>query len=354
MKQRYPLTAPKEIHRLLMSEGEELDALLTEALRLRRAHTGEAVYLRGLIEYSNRCAKDCLYCGIRRSAAGVVRYTLSHEEVVEAAGVAHAAGWASIVLQAGERQDEAHVASIEELLHTIHERFKGALGITLSLGEQSEATYERWHKAGARRYLLRIESSSPELYASLHPTDPLHRFEQRVEALHALRRTGYQVGTGVMIGLPGQRIEHLVADLQWMQRFGIDMCGMGPYIPASGTPLSERSGEIPTESERLALSLKMIATLRLMMPSINIAASTALQSLDPTALKRALLGGANIVMPRLTPSSERSHYQLYDRPTPPRSQQELLTEIAAASPLGLNAWGDSPHFKERKSKRAVK
>ncbi len=325
---------------MLRSTGADQAALFERAHAVRLATVGEKTYLRGLIEYSNVCAKDCLYCGIRCNNRLVKRYTLTPDEVATAARVALDRRYGSIVLQAGEITSSQHVDTIEAIIRDVKRLSDGRLGITLSLGEQSEATYRRWFEAGAHRYLLRIEASSKALYEKLHPDDENHLYERRLAALRSLRNAGYQVGTGVMIGLPFQTVEDLADDLLFMKRFDIDMCGMGPYLEHEHTPLYAHAEKLLPITERLELSLKMVAALRLLMPDINIAATTALQSIDPLGRERALRAGANVVMPNITPAPYNASYKLYENK--PQSENLRIPE----SEIGYDAWGDSPHFRK--------
>lgn len=319
----------------LTSNGSEIFA---RAAAVKLAGVGPKVYLRGLIEYSNICRKDCLYCGIRKSNSNVCRYQLPHDQVIDAAEYAHRHGFGSVVIQAGEIASPTYVSNIERIIRDIKSLSDNRLGITLSLGEQSEQTLRRWKDAGASRYLLRIEASNPSLYTAIHPAD--HRFDDRLQALQLIKKVGYQTGTGVMIGLPSQTTDNLADDLLFMQKFDIDMCGMGPYIEHPDTPMAENPSPM-TLNERFDLTLKMIALLRIMMPDINIAATTALQAIDPQhGRQRALAIGANIIMPNITPSDQRANYKLYNNK--PLSDLEL-----ADFDVAYNEWGDSPHFAAR-------
>ncbi|MCD8071931.1 MAG: [FeFe] hydrogenase H-cluster radical SAM maturase HydE [Alistipes sp.] len=329
-----------ELAGMLSAEGDEMEALLESAGKLKKETIGDGIYLRGLIEYSNICRKDCLYCGIRRSAA-VGCYTLSEEEVLECARFAHRNNYGSVVIQGGENQSREHIETIARLVRQIKELSCGGLGITLSLGEQTEETYRRWFEAGAHRYLLRIETSDERLYRSIHPDDSLHSYALRLEALEALKRCGYQVGTGVMIGLPGQGVEDLARDLLFMRDMDIDMCGMGPYVESQQTPLACASGpRLPLE-KRYGLSLKMVAALRMLMPDINIAATTALQAIFPQGRLRAIGAGANVIMPNLTPATYRESYFLYDNK--PLSFDSKIIE----NNIRYGEWGDPVHFSKR-------
>lgn len=312
--------------------------LFAAAVEMRNRTVGDRVYLRGLIELSNRCRKNCLYCGIRRGHLGVERYELTDEQLLAAAERAWRAGYGSVVIQAGERTDGVFVERVERLVRRMKELSNGELGITLSLGEQPRGTYRRWFAAGAHRYLLRIEASSPELYARIHPAD--HRYAERLACLCALREEGYQVGTGVMIGLPFQTVENLADDLLFFKALDIDMCGMGPYIEAPGAPLVAVASPF-SRAERLQLALRMIALLRLSMPDINIAATTALHALHPQGRELGIAAGANVMMPNLTPEAARNHYRLYDD-KPLQDMDWRGIEVAVD-----NTWGDSLHFAAR-------
>jgi biotin synthase len=280
---------------------------------------------------------------------------MTEEETLDAARYAWENRFASIVLQSGERQDEAFVLIIESLIRRIQAATRNELHITLSLGEQTHETYQRWFKAGAHRYLLRIEASAPDLYHQLHPDDERHSYETRLNCLKSLRAAGFQVGTGVMIGLPHQTISNLAEDLLFFRDMDVDMVGMGPYIEHRDTPLYSRRSDLPTQHARLLLSLKMVALLRIMMKDINIAATTAMQTLDPMGKEKALQAGANVIMPNLTPTKYRRDYLLYEN-------KPCLDEESAACKTCLEArihmagdavaygeWGDSKHFESRKT-----
>ena len=317
------------------------EALCQEAYRVKVAAVGPEVYLRGLIEISNQCAKDCLYCGIRRSVR-CPRYELSEEEVMAAARVAASRRYGSLVLQGGERADRKFTQKITRLLKAIKAIDTGddpPLGITLSLGEQPREIYEEWFRAGAHRYLLRIESSNPDLYYKIHPHD--HSYDRRLQALYDLKEIGYQAGTGAMIGLPFQTAEDLADDLLFYKEFDAPMVGMGPYNPHPETPLTLSGASYSSAQRRFALGLKMIALLRLLMPDINIAAATALEILDPRGREKGILSGANVLMPNLTPPQQMVKYNLYDRKTLNASDVQGLTEQGI--PIGYGRWGDSKH-----------
>lgn len=326
----------------------KLGGLFKEARACAVEHVGPKVYFRGLIEFSNLCGKDCYYCGIRKSNANVTRFEMSQNEILECARAAHEMGYGSIVLQSGERQDEAFICFVESTLCRIKAEMPGELGITLSAGEQTAATYRRWFEAGAHRYLLRIETSSPTLYAKLHPQG--HSFETRRACLRTLREIGYQVGTGVMIGLPFQTREDLVRDIQFFIEEDIDMIGMGPYVRHADTPMAD---EDHAPEENFRLGLVMIALVRLVLKDVNIAAATALQTLDPAGREKGVQAGANIIMPNMTPTGYRKFYQLYDnKPCLDENARQCQSCLerrvrAAGAEIGRSQWGDSPHFRRR-------
>ncbi len=348
-----PTWTSDELAMLLMLRGSGQKALLARAEECLLAHRGDNVFYRGLVEFSNICTKDCLYCGIRKSNKNVERYELPHDQIVESARYAWEHNYGSLVLQSGERCNPAFAEKIDHLLRDIRQVTKGELGITLSLGEQSLETYRRWFNSGAHRYLLRIETTNRELYRQLHPRDDKHSFEKRLQCLKYLQNIGYQTGTGVMIGLPGQSAQHLADDLLFMKQFDIDMVGMGPYIEHEETPLYPRKEELWPIRERFLTALNMIALLRLMMPDINIAATTAMQTIDPVGREKALRAGANIIMPNITPSNFRKSYLLYNnKPCIEEGADDCsdclsLRLSLAGRKLGSNQWGDSPHYYKR-------
>lgn len=324
--------------------------LFSTATQVKQKNVGNKVYLRGLIEYSNRCSKDCYYCGIRVSNAKVCRYEMSDEAVLDAVECAYHQGVGSIVLQAGERRDSDFSLKIEALLKRIMSRTHHEIGITLSLGEQDEDTYKRWRDVGAKRYLLRIEAANKKLYEKLHPRN--HNYNERLKCLAILKKLNYQTGTGVMIGLPFQTIEHLAEDLLFFQDLDIDMIGMGPYIEHSETPLFAQKNEVPVE-KRFELTLKMIALLRIQMPTINIAATTALQTLDIFGREKAVKVGANVIMPNITPAQYREKYFLYDGKTIVKDTfEDTISDLEnrlskIGSEIGYGLHGDPIHFTKK-------
>lgn len=350
----------EDIARILRIRAPEEAALLQRrAYDVTTEVMGQNVYLRGLIEISNICTANCRYCGIRKANHTVERYTLPRETILDCARLAVKNGYGSIAIQAGERRDPKWVEFIAELLRDIHrvstsETLPSGLGVTLSLGEQSLDVYEYWAEASGNpdglRYLLRIESSNPTLFHRLHCTPGKYEkvLEHRYEALANLRKAGYQVGTGVMIGLPGQTIEDLVQDIRTFEKVGADMIGMGPYLTSLGADMVSL-GQMPHD-DLLRLSLNMIAATRLVLRNINIAAATALETLEPRGRIQGILHGCNVVMPNITPQQTRSSYQLYDNKAGTEVGAESNIHVEndivrlAQRTLGLNRLGSSLHW----------
>lgn len=288
---------------LLADDSSALIRRLTAAAQAETVRVyGTAVWLRGLIEVSNICLNNCLYCGIRRDRASLHRYRLREEEIVAAANLGYDIGLRTAVMQGGEDP-----WFTDERLCRIIRAIKAAhpdMAVTLSLGERPEESYRALHDAGTDRYLLRHETATAEHYARLHPAEM--SFSGRMECLRALRRTGYQVGTGFMVGSPGQTVQHLAADLNFIGHFRPEMVGIGPFIPAEGTPFAEA----PAGSVRH--TLRLISIIRLIVPHALIPATTALATLTREGHRLGILAGANVIMPNLTPAAHRADYALYD------------------------------------------
>jgi len=340
---------------LATTDADELEVIRYAAEQTLLQHCGDTVRLRGLIEFSNRCVLDCHYCGIRRSNKAVDRYTLELDEIVETAQWCGQKGYGSIVLQSGERRDAKFVQLVTDAIKAIKTETRtpelpDGVGITLCVGEQSAETYARWYEAGAHRYLLRMESSLPSLFAALHP--PEQSYASRVACLRSLKDIGYQVGTGVMIGLPGQSLDDLVDDVLFFQELGVDMIGMGPYIPHEQAVLPGNPAILDADT-RLQLSLKMIAATRLLLRDVNIAATTALQALSETGREQGLRYGANVIMPQVTPPRVRRMYTLYDgKPCLDDNAEQCATCLegrihSVGRRVLRNGWGDSAHYAKR-------
>lgn len=340
-------------------------ALASLAREVMLAEVGPNVHLRGLLEFSNRCRCDCFYCGIRRSNRSERDFTLTEDEIASVARHCLASGFGSMTLQSGERRDDAFVSFVERMIRrikaeTVTHDLPNGLGITLCVGEQSRETFARFFEAGAHRYLLRIETSDPDLFARLHP--PKQSYDARVRALVDIKEIGYQLGTGVMIGIPGQDAGALARDVKFFRDIDADMIGMGPYIEADGTAAVEmnRRRLLPagTAHERLRRSLRMIGVTRIALRDVNIAATTALQALSPTGREAGLAFGANVMMPIVTPGGMRRAYQLYDGKPCIDEEAEACTRCTArrvafiGRPLSRNRWGDAPHAVGRDALRS--
>lgn len=290
---------------LLKSATQDLNVLQLlrdNAVRTARQQFGLGIYIRGLIELSSFCRCNCLYCGLRRSNRTAERYRLTQEEVLRCCKEGYKLGFRTFVLQGGE--DGTHSDEwLETLLCQMRSQYPN-VAITLSLGERSENSYIRLKRAGANRYLLRHEAANAELYESLHPEG--RGIAHRIACAEALKRAGYQVGLGMMIGVKGQTIEHLVEDLALIERMKPEMVGIGPFLPHKATPL----GDEPAGD--LNLTLATIAIVRLMLPKALIPSTTALASLTPRGRLEGILSGANVVMPNLSPSDVRAKYAIYE------------------------------------------
>lgn len=329
---------------LSIEDAEELEILRSAAFEKCERERGDRVFLRGLIEFSNVCSCDCYYCGIRCSAP-VERFELSREKILRAAKISAKSGLGSIVLQSGERRDEKFISKLVDTIKiikrgTITDVPPQGVGITLSVGEQSLVTYERFFEAGAHRYLLRIETSNEDLFRTLKPRK--QTFESRVRALEDLKKAGFIVGTGVMVGLPGQKIGDLANDVDFFRSIGADMIGSGPYLPSENAILSE-SIDVKRNFE---LSLKMIACTRLALRGVNIAATSALETVSNRGREIGFRFGANVAMPLATPKSSKYGYELYSgkagvNSTPEENFKLALDEITAAGrKFEPNVYGD--------------
>ncbi len=272
--------------------------LLDAANRIREKYVGNDVHLRGLVEFSNLCSKNCVYCGLRKDNKNLKRYKLKPETIIDFAQKAVSYGYKTLVLQSGE----GDFYTTEDMIHIVREIKKLDAAITLSIGEKTEEEYKLFRQAGADRFLLRIETTDKQLYKKLHP-DMNH--ENRINCLKTIRKLGYELGTGSLIGLPGQTVESLAGDILFFKEIGADMIGIGPFIPNRDTPLKDEKGG------SFEMSLKVMALTRLLLPDINIPATTAMESLNPQGRLIALQSGANVVMPNVTEGEYRALYKLY-------------------------------------------
>jgi biotin synthase len=302
---------PEILAWLRETDPGRLSRLYRRADAVRREHVGDAVHLRGLVEVSNHCVRGCAYCGISTANRDLPRYRMTKEEVLSCARLAQRLGYGTLVLQAGEDYGLTR-EWVAELVRAVKETT--LLAVTLSLGERPDRDLAAWREAGADRYLLRFETSDPALFAAVHPGFG-GRPSDRLAILGRLSALGYEVGSGVLVGLPGQTFESLATDLLVFRELDLDMIGVGPYIPHPATPLGRGlfpaapDGEqVPADEET---TTKVVALTRLVRPDANIPATTALATLHSFGRERGLLRGANVVMPNLTPPAYRALYEIY-------------------------------------------
>jgi biotin synthase len=289
-----------DLESLLSVETEAgRNEIFTFADAVRRRLVGDGVLLRGLVEFSSYCSNSCLYCGLNRSNVSIARYRLSLDEILSVSDAVSARGLGTIVLQSGE--DGSDAGFIAEIVREIKARHD--LAITLSVGERSRADYALWREAGADRYLLRIESSDPALYEALHVG---RSFQTRLRCLLDLRELGYQVGSGVMVGLPGQTVGTLAGDIRFFKEMDFDMVGIGPFIPHPATPLRD------AEPGTVDMTLKVIALTRIVTGNAHLPATTALGSMGGLDHRiEGLKAGANVIMPNFTPTERKRLYEIY-------------------------------------------
>lgn len=286
----------------LIASGAEADYLFERAREVRHRYYGNAVYTRGLIEFTNYCKNNCLYCGIRRDNREADRYRLSEEDILDCCRQGYELGFRTFVLQGGEDMyytDER----VAELIKAIKTRYADC-ALTLSIGEKSKESYQRFFDAGADRYLLRHETADKVHYEKLHPADM--SFDNRRECLWNLKEIGYQVGCGFMVGSPGQSAESLAEDMLFITELQPQMVGIGPFVPHHQTPFA---GEVAGTVEQ---TLYLLGLLRLLKPNLLLPATTALGTIDPRGREKGILAGANVVMPNLSPTRVRKKYELYD------------------------------------------
>lgn len=279
-------------------DQDKLADLYAQADAVRKQYMGDAVHLRGIIEFSNYCLQDCLYCGLRRSNSNVKHYRMEIDEIIETAQKAVTLGITTVVLQGGE--DSYY--SVDDICYVLEHIKKMDLAITLSMGERSFEDYKKFKEAGADRYLLRFETSDEELYQKIRPG---RKFETRLQCLKDLKELGYQVGSGIMVGIPGQTYEGIAKDILLFDELDLDMIGVGPFLPHPDTPLAEN------EATGLEMVLKVVAITRIVTKNAHIPATTAVGTIDPEGRQRALRAGANIIMPNLTSTKYREFYEIY-------------------------------------------
>ena len=293
----------EEYEYLITHRDEESTCILAEKARIAREKIyGKTVFIRGLIEVSNFCRNDCLYCGIRRSNKDCSRYRLSGDEILECCREGYTLGFRTFVMQGGE---DSHFS--DNFMCSVIKKIKAEFpdcAVTLSLGERSRDSYKRLYEAGADRYLLRHETADKEHYEKLHPSSM--SFDKRMECLKNLKETGFQTGCGFMVGSPFQTTENIAKDLKFIEEFSPDMCGIGPFIPHDATPFRQY------EAGSAELTCYLLSIIRLIKPTILLPSTTALGTLLDDGHERGILSGANVIMPNLSPSSVRKKYELYN------------------------------------------
>ncbi len=292
----------RDILKLLTLQEDKTSYLFDKARETRDKFDGKEVHLRALIEFSNHCKRNCYYCGLRRDNRNLKRYRMSIDEILDVAGEAYELGFKTIVLQSGE-DPWFDGEKVGEIIRRIKKNYNVA--VTLCIGEREEWEYAFWRECGADRYLLKHETLDSSLYRKLHPDSEM-TLERRIENLRILKKLGYQIGAGNMIGLPGQTLESIAEDILFMKEMDVDMAGIGPFIPHPNTPLSyvKKPGSVD-------IVLKTLAILRLVMKTILLPATTALATVDPLGREKGLLAGANVIMPNLTPINYRIYYEIY-------------------------------------------
>lgn len=297
------ILSKEEFAEIIKNHTQENDEYLFEKARnIREKIYGKAVYMRGLIEFTNYCKNDCLYCGIRRSAKNAERYRLSEEQILDCAETGYKLGFRTFVLQGGE---DNHYSDemICNIVSEIKKRFPDC-AVTLSIGEKSRESYEKYFAAGADRYLLRHETANEEHYGKLHPKEL--SLKNRKRCLSDLKEIGFQTGCGFMVGSPFQTAENLAEDLIYINELQPHMVGIGPFIPHHDTPFKDE------KAGTLEMTLLMLGLVRLTVPNVLLPATTALGTIHPKGREKGILAGANVVMPNLSPKDVRKKYLLYD------------------------------------------
>ena len=302
----------EHIQQWLEQENEQkLQELWSKADEIRKQTVADQVHLRGLIEISNHCIRQCTYCGLRSAHKDIERYRMTRQEIIDCAMETVDYGYGTIVMQAGEDYG-IKAAWLAEIIKTIKSKTK--LAVTLSLGERPDEDFVLWRQAGADRYLIRFETTDQKLYQQIHPPLP-NQTRNRFDILHRLKELGYEAGSGVMIGIPGQTYESLANDIYTFKELDLDMIGVGPYIAHPDTPLAQQNNKLNTKKQVPNTELmvyKVLALTRIVCPEANIPSTTALATINRTTGRElGLSRGANVVMPNITPTRYRKLYEIY-------------------------------------------
>jgi biotin synthase len=340
---------------LKTDEPEVLEELWQRADEVRSNNVGDEVHLRGLIEFSNYCSRSCAYCGIFAGNKNVQRYRLSLEEILESADVAKSFGYGTVVLQSGEDKGVS-VEFVTEAIRKVKENT--GLAITLSVGEYGEDILREWKSAGADRFLLRFETSNEDLYCKIHP-DAKGGLQQRLQVLKDLKKLRYEVGSGVLIGVPSQTYNDLANDLLMFVELGLDMVGVGPYLPHPETLLGKgklglKDAGLEQVQPNELMAYKVVALVRLLLPKANIPSTTAVATLNDKGRELGLMRGANVIMPNVTPLKYRSMYEIYPAKAckaelPEHFDTQLKKRIYNIGRIPGKGRGDSAVFIERNS-----
>ena len=352
------LARPTILRWLTETDTARLDELWGEADRVRKEHVGDEVHLRGLIEISNHCLRQCHYCGLRAGNRDITRYRMTADEIVACAKQTRDFGYGTVVLQAGE-DEGLTLAAVAQIVKRI--KAEAAVAVTLSLGERTVEELRAWHEAGADRYLLRFETSNSELFSRMHPPRGGQR-PSRMSLLRQLGPLGYEVGSGVMIGIPGQSYEDLTNDLELFRDLDLDMIGVGPFIAHPATPFGKSEvedgpGQVPASE---LMTYKMIALARLLCPDANIPSTTALATLNiAEGRELGLQRGANIVMPNMTPPEYRVYYEIYPAKACIRETSDMCNRCVTGriEKLGREigkGTGASPNMRRRSRGKAAR
>lgn len=333
------ILSKEEFSEIISGHTPETDEYLFEKARtVRKRVYGKDVYIRGLIEFTNYCKNDCLYCGIRRSAKNAERYRLTEEQILNCCETGYGLGFRTFVLQGGE--DGFYTDDkIVDIVSRIRKSFPDC-AVTLSIGEKNRESYEKFRKAGADRYLLRHETANTEHYQKLHPKEL--SLENRMRCLANLKELGFQTGCGFMVGSPYQTAENLAEDLLFIHKFQPQMVGIGPFIPHHDTPFAdEKAGTLET-------TLLMLGLTRLIVPNVLLPATTALGTIDPKGREKGILAGANVVMPNLSPGDVRKKYLLYDNKicTGDEAAESVASLAKRMESIGYKIVADRGDFKE--------
>lgn len=332
---------------LLEDDPTRLDELCARANRIRAATVGDAIHLRGLVEIGNYCGRNCHYCGIRKDNPHLRRYRLTEDEIIAAARTCARLGYSTFVMQSGE-DFGIRAAWLADIVRRIKTEL--GLAVTLSLGEREPWEWQLWRDAGADRYLLKFETSNDALYRRVHPPR-LDGNTHRIAMLAQLRDFGFEVGSGAMVGLPGQSYDDLANDILLFRDLNLDMIGIGPYIPHAATPMGHDDAHYRTANQvpaTASMTYKALAIARILCPATNMPSTTALCTLDPNGLTRALECGANVVMPVLTPLAQRLLYEIYPGKArldePEQAAAYLRAHLASIGRHVATGPGPSEHF----------